>query len=271
MPGWGTGPWGTGPWSGASAFAISGAVAISTRTVRVTLTSEPQHLSSAAPGDALNPSTWTIVRRDTGVAFTVLSIVDSGTTAPSTVFDVTVLEDLAPHLVTHRVSSLTLRSAGGATIGLPNFADFDGVVVASTAPTRTAQIDMRNDPVPTARSVPTVGGTLTITAAGDYGNVTGKDLLRKLIIRRLTTRKGGFKHLPTYGVGLRAKEPLPIADLAKLKADIEREVQKEPEVTAVRARLEMRQHGVLLVTLDVRADLPTGSDTISVRLPPGIV
>jgi hypothetical protein len=117
-----------------------------------------------------------------------------------------------------------------------------------------------------------ISGTLVIEADGDYASMTGAALIKKLILRRLTTKPGDFFHLPEYGIGLREKEPLPVADLRKLAKAIELQVAQEPEVGAVKATLA---YSASAETLNVRVQAQlkaTGQQVdVAVAVPTGQV
>jgi hypothetical protein len=145
----------------------------------------------------------------------------------------------------------------------PRKADFAGLVADALA-TRQARLvsrgaivrDVANPPAPFAAEG-TLGGTLVITSSGDYDTVTGAELVKKLIIRRLTTGRGEFFHLPNYGVDFRVKETIQPSSLSQLKTSIEKQILKEPEVSAASASLTLDTSNVL--TVAVRATLrPTG-------------
>lgn len=91
-----------------------------------------------------------------------------------------------------------------------------------------------------------VSGTLTIDSGGDYASESGPAFVRKLILRRLTTKPGEFFHLPNYGLGLREKEPLPVNNLRALAKAIEQQVALEPEVSAVKANLSYAANAAIL-------------------------
>lgn len=115
-------------------------------------------------------------------------------------------------------------------------------------------------------------GTLVIEPGGDYASMTGAELIKKLILRRLTTKPGDFFHLPNYGIGLREKEPLPVADLRKLAKAIELQVAQEPEVAAVKATLT---YSASAAVLNVRVQVqlkPSGQQVaVAVAVPTGQV
>jgi hypothetical protein len=266
--GWGTGTWGTSPWGLSAATAtitVDNAVAISTNTVRVTLSTEPKNISTTAAGDALNPSTWVVTRLDTGAGFTELFV----TKVSATQYDITIVEQFADVSVTHRVLTTTLKSAAGNLVGTPNFADFLGITnFAVVEPSKIGLTDFANSPFPFNPP----GGTLEISAGGDYAMISGAKLVRKLIYRRLVTSPKEFFHLPNYGVGLRLKEPLPTNDLVKLTAEIERQVELEPEVESAAAVVEFTPSKNLLVVI-VRAKLKDGEGSVELttNLPSSLV
>lgn len=107
-------------------------------------------------------------------------------------------------------------------------------------------------------------GTLSITAGGDYAFEEGTDLLKKLVLRRLITRPGEFRHIPAFGVGLAIKEPLPAGgDLLKLRTAIEGQVMKEPEVEDVKAELILDPNAGSL-TLNLRVKVRGTGQSVSI-------
>jgi hypothetical protein len=268
--GWGLDPYGTGGFGSApSVVGVSfvSAVALSTNEVRVTLSAEPLHTVSVGEGDAFNPNTWTVQRLDTLEFFNVVRVDEIS----PTVYKLTVLQPFGSALVAHQVSSATLRDAGGGILLPPRKANFAGALAEETATpdaklaSQNAQVrDVANPPLPVS-APDLIGGTLVVGASGDYENVSGSDLLRKLIIRRLITMPGDFFHLPDYGIGLRVKEPIPSGDLVKLKADIDQQVLAEPEVNNVNTFLSLTTDNVLYV--QVRAQLKNTGQQIEIGVP----
>lgn len=267
--GWGLDPWGLGPYGSIvsiSPLSLVSAIAISTNEVQVTLTQTPLHESVTAPGDALNPTVWSVQRLGTLDFLNVLSVrvVDPVT------YVITTLQPFGPHSELHRVSSITLLSEFGEPITGSTSADFYGLLgqdLASAviaAQNRNALTkDIANPPTPVV--VPSAaGGTLQISTDGDYKVESGLPLLRKLIIRRLISQKGEFFHLPDYGVGLAVKGILGAADLIQLRAEIERQVLREPEVAEVNATLILGASNDL--TIQIRAKLRATGEQLDVSL-----
>ncbi len=235
-----------------AAISITAALAVATNTVRVTLSSEPQHQDSSADGDALNPATWVVKRLDSNTEFNVLGVAEFDATH----FDLLTYEPFGPFLVTHQVSSANLLALDGVTvISSPTFAQYPGVVdravatpEAQAATRRLGVRDLSNPPAP--GGLESLAGTLVIGPTGDFVNEEGASLIRKLAIRRLVFKKGDLFWAPGYGAGLSEKEPVP-SNLVTYASEIERQIAQEPEVDAVRARLAIDAQGIFQVALRI--------------------
>jgi len=234
MIGFGTQPFGTSPFGGGvSPILLQNAVAIATRTVRVTLSSPPPMSSPAKVGDVLNPSSWRMWRMDTGRYFTILGI----TPYDAVTLDVLLLESLASHHVTHRV---TVAVASATVL------DFPGLVVdTSIEPPAEFDRDVRN---PITTSDVAIGGSWLVVE-GDYDVEQGEDLVRKLVLRRWITPRAAFKHMPNYGFGLldRVKQPYLVNSLSSMAADMQRQAKIEREVEDARVRLALDSANSVLV------------------------
>lgn len=260
MAEFGTGAFGTSGYGldGVSIGVIL-AEALSTNSVRVTLSAEPRHNGGLEAGGALNPQTWLLTCTDTAETFTLLGVAQLSPTE----YELVTLEPLRDWHRTHRVASTTLLSALGAVITAPSYFDFPGVVADETllAPphnrTRYAVRDLANPQFPASGT----GGTLHVGSDGDYQNVVGDELVRKLLLRRLTTPKGAFFHLKDYGVGLGEKDLVVATAPAQLAAEVERQARLEPEVEEAKATVDIFVEGVVSVKLLARTR--TGS-TITV-------
>lgn len=259
--GWGRDAYGTGPYgstfTGVGVSFVS-ALATSSHTIRVTLSGDAMHITPALDGDATNPATWVIQRLDTAAFYTPIAV----TPVTPAIYDITVLEALSGILVTHRISSTTLLDAGGNLTVAPRHADFAGLLaedmiseLSVLSNKRAQSTDLANPPAPRLDTLLS-GGTLRVNSAGDYVTVTGAELVRKLVIRRLISVPGDFFHLPNYGVGIKEKEPVPVADLVQLKSRIEFQVKKEPEILDALASITLDPRGIL--TVQLRAKLKSG-------------
>lgn len=272
MPGWGSGGYGGSPWglgSGGPLFAVS-ALVTSERTVVVELSDTPRANSPVGDGDALNPNTWyvDVLDSDGNVERSLLVLavrLYSGTTQ----FELYTLDKFEPSTITHRVGSDTLVDPGGVLITLPKYVDFLGCVAAQIPAANRGLVDVAN---PQTGAMDEGGGTLIVGSDGDYANESGIDLYRKLIIRRLTTTPGDFFYFdPTYGLGLRVKEPLGISDIPKLKAEVERQLKREPEFAAVQASITITPNGVMTITVRVQLTASGALLAIPIQVPTSLV
>lgn len=260
---YGIDPYGSTDSSVAGGLSIVGAKPVSTHTIRVTLAKEPQAISSQLPGDVFNPRTWTVVRLDSGVGFTVMEVV---AITSNLEYEIRLLEALGSSNVQHQVSSETLLGEDGGLIENPMFHNFFGLLDASqSTPERRAAQDKYaiRDIFNPQGLLPSgsTGGVYTVATDGDYQLHGGTDFARKMILRRMMTTRGGFSHLPGFGVGLRVKEPLPSGDLISLQKDIEDQVKLEPEVDKVKVSVSQNKNALTIVVL---ARLKTTGQQISV-------
>lgn len=249
---WGLSAWGTTPWglSSSPLLYFVGAHARAETIVRVTLSRAALRTSSIASGDALNPRTWTVVQDDTLAVFTVLSVREVATADPGTVFELLLLQPLAPSGTSHTVKSYTLKDPNGWLIDPPQFFSFDGLQAASTVEQSTPNslVDFAKPDTGDGLS----GATFHVNESGDYDTETGKPFLRKLFMRRITATPGGYFHLPQYGLGLRLKEPMSVPRMVQLRSEIERQLILEPEVSQAQVSLRLGTNGELQILLRVQ-------------------
>lgn len=264
--GYGDSPYGTGSYGGSlsAIFTVVSAWAITTHAVRVTLSSSPIAVDQFAAGDALNPQSWSIVDNTTGRVLTVVY----ASMHDATTVDVTTLEPLGDHLEEHEVTGVGLISTSGLGLTSPTSATFAGVVQTIDPVDRVRLQDFRdrdiaNPPFQIARETG-VAGTLQYGADGDLNTEAGKPLIRKLVLRRMFTPRGAFKHLPDYGIGLAEKEPITGGgDLQALLREIEDQAKREPDVQTASARGSLSRSNVLIIQLRI---VPTSGATIDLSL-----
>ena len=262
--GWGGAAYGTSVYGAfAGSISLASAWAITTHAVRVNLTAEPAHVDQFAVGDALNVATWSIVDASAAPR-TVLGVTMHSTTA----VEIQVLEPLGSHLVDLTVTAVGLVSATGLPATSPLSAAFVGVVqtidpIDAVTADQFRDRDLANPPFQLERGLGTAG-TLVIGPDGDYDTEAGAPLIRKLLVRRLSTPRGSLRNLPNYGVGIIEKEPVPCAaDLIALRTEIESQALEEPDVAQARARLTMDRSGVLIVQLSA---VPKTGAAVTIRM-----
>lgn len=251
--GYGFSPYGLSPYGGTSgSISVASAWATSTHTVLVNLTAEPKHTYQFDTGDALNVATWAV---DTigGAPRTVIGVAMRNDTA----VELTLLEPLGNHTVTHEVTATGLLSVDGIAATAPYAALFLGVVqtmdpIDAVTVEGFRDRDLANPPFQLSRGLG-AAGAIAIGPDGDYDTEAGPALIRKLLLRRLGTERGSIRHLPNYGLGLIVKEPVASAgDLVALRTEIENQALEEPDVAAASAQLAMDRSGVLIVQLSAR-------------------
>ncbi len=141
-------------------------------------------------------------------------------------------------------------------------APFLGLQAGTPTPTRDNTIsnaDIANpqtlsgalDPL----SLPTdsVLGTYPIDDTGDVAKDEGLASYKKRVLRRLSTRKGKFAHLPGYGtLAFESLKKLGLpAAYQQIAADAEAQIREEPETVAVQVKVTM-QGGVAFYRIRVR-------------------
>lgn len=242
---WGSN-WGIN-WGGANnalAFAMSSAIASTIRSVIVTFTDTPLVSSSLGTNDGANADTWTIIDTDTGIVSTIVGIslldayrVQLFVQAPWAAND------------SYKVMAPSLVSDSGVTVASPGYATF-AAMSASKSMVRNVKkplIDFYNAPTPKSPA-----GTLIVGSSGDYKMMGYSDLIRKLILRRISTRRGGFKWIPNYGAGRDAKEPMPMSEFVKVKTAYDLQVAQEPEVDLINSRLSLSKDGILVYAVNAK-------------------
>lgn len=257
---YGFGSYGTSP----TTITVAGAFAISTHGVRVLLSAEPLHEDEFSTGDALNPLTWTVQNDTQGQTLSVIAV----SMHDAISIDLVTLDALGDHLDRHTVTAVGLLSIDGFAVTLPNSADFDGVVQTMDPVERVRSEDFRdrdlaNPPFQIDRGLG-AAGTLQITDDGDFATEAGLPLIRKLVLRRMNTRRGAFRHLPEYGVLLAEKEPISSGgDLQAILRDVEQQVAQEPDVVRAVAHGMLDRSGVAVIQLVLQA---SGGTTINMRM-----
>jgi hypothetical protein len=246
----------------ASTITVAAGYATTTHQVRVVLSAPPLHVDQFSAGDATNPLTWTVADAS-GRQFTIAiaSMHDDVSV------DLTTLEPLGDDQTEHTVTAIGLLSAESVSATSPLSATFLGVVQTSD-PVDAANLDFRdrdlaNPPFQVSRGLG-YAGTLQIGADGDFVNESGRALTRKLVLRRMNTPRGAFRHLPLYGVADLVKEPvLSGGDLVARLREYEQQARQEPDVTSARATGSLDRSGVLIVLLAITT---TGGANINMRM-----
>jgi len=202
-------------------------------------------LDSADP-DALDPLSWTV---SDGINFIAVVIVQH---VGGLTYRLFLAAPMIPG-VTYTVTFVCGGSIGFenpiAPAGIEQPAPFD---VANPQLVRDAGL---HDPPPL--------GQLQVNDRGDFGLDNRIQNLRKRILRRLSTFRGGFALLPDYGAAQGVKNLLLPGTLQTLAAEIESQIKREPEVVAV--RVSVVRTALQVVTVSVSARTITGLDVAAAQ------
>lgn len=142
------------------------------------------------------------------------------------------------------LSASELISSAGVPI-LPGVSvTFRGVALSTTILRQIGPHDLLSREVEGDEEV---GGLLTTTPAGGYGQQSGVDLYKKLYTRRLTSDPNSYFHLTGYGLGLRPKELIRANDLLSLQRACEQQLRQEPGTVSVKVSLKLVGNGTLVL------------------------
>lgn len=110
-------------------------------------------------------------------------------------------------------------------------------------------------------------GVFLLDTRGDYTTQDEDAALKKRILRRLSSRKGGFFHLADYGLGIKLKHLLKTTQRAKLRNEIIRQIKQEEDVESVSVEVTIvPARGILEVGIKVRSRRQTNI-AITLRIP----
>lgn len=230
---YGVSPYGFGP---SLALSITSARAMSIRSLWVVLSAEPLNTSAQRPGDALNPGVWLVIALATGRVLAVRRVLR----VSATVYNLILLERLDPHPANHFVSATQLLDPTLTPIVAPTSALFDGIAEqAQPSPKQLVGTDLKYQQP----------GVYEMTGEGDYAISDEITVLKKIILRDLSSLPGAFFHLPVgeFGLGVRVSEPIPSTDLVKLKKEVSRRITSYPEIESAEVSISLSGNGVLII------------------------
>ena len=247
---------------GADEFSVASAKATSSKTYVVQFTKAPVILSPIGPNDAANLANVELVRLDTNEVIPLLAA--GPIPGEPLLVEFLLLGIFASHLITYETRHVNLLGVFGETLVDPKTAQFAGMAQEQAIRERTqALVDYFN---PQAEG-DLINGGLVVATNADYEFEGGVSLMRKLIIRRVVTAQDEFIHLSDreYGLGVRPKLIYTEADIIQFRAQLDREVRKEPEIAEARSQVTIRPDHELIVI--VRAKLRTTEQQIEVSVP----
>lgn len=249
--GWGVGGWGSSGWGApglSDFFALVSAVAVRENLVRLVFNMPVLFTDVRGLVDAADPKNYRFEGDETTLGADglrprpVLPILVELSDVPGaggTMLDVWLDRRLSPYPASYRAFCVATVAANGAPLLPDSYAVFPGLVWAPPVPASetTTATDLANPGYEVA-AIPgstQILGVYPVTAQGDYGTDQGVASYKKRIVRRLTTRRGAFAHLPNYGVGLldEVKRLARPATRQKIAAEAEGQIRQEPETLDV--------------------------------------
>lgn len=259
--GWGT-LWGLG-WGGGlgAPFSVLALRAKTNRSVELEFTMAPWWGSRARTGSAANPRQWVLTEVATSRRIQVLEAVSTGIR----LVEVFSVEPWQEGIGRYRIDASGLLNASELPIGAPTGGTFDGLVWDRSKLIAPSDSDFKNPQ--NVQADGSIGGQLMYDSGGDFQREGGIELLRKLLIRRLTQDPDSYFHLETgteFGLGLRPKKQYAMADLLAIKSSSERQARREPGVRDVRAAVSLDSHGILNLRLYVQLE---SGQTVPVNMP----
>lgn len=248
-------PLGSGPLGAALFGGLIDAVVINATTIDV----------STVPLDSvfmLDPARWTVVPVALGIPVAVVGVTEQ---TPGVLWRLT----LSPPMTLGDVPYTVTFDPTGS--GLPISIDCLTVDVVSppaapVVPVPLTDLLASDQPFDIANPQlirdaglvdPPPLGQYQINDRGDYALDSRLQGLRKRILRRISTARGGFFHLPGYGFAPVQKGVVRTSELQKLAADAKAQVEREPEVVTaiVSVRQLARSPNVVLVSVLARTTL----------------
>lgn len=276
---WGAEEWGVTPWGGAPAFEVElrlvAAESIRENVVRLTFNQAVYFSRWGDPDDGAEIDLYQVIADPTAIGvdgepsrpvFPVL--VEQVVGAGGEQLDLTLDRAMSPWGARYTVVVAELVSAGG--LGLEagySSAVVDGQQLGRPQPLADLAVGNRDfanpqslsallDPLPVTTDVGILG-TFPTDETGDYAVDEGLTSYRKRVYRRLTTRKGAFKHLPEYGsIAVASLKHLAQAGVvATLAADAEAQIRQEPETVDVSVRIVQVEAGLFRYRVRVQTSL----------------
>lgn len=264
--GWGDEPWGSGPWGGgpgAGPLSIVSVQAVAENLVRVEFSVPVSFTNIKDPGDASVLTNWAVYTVNGSVGqdgqpvrpVAVADVVrppaaDVPTATYGNFVDLILDRPMTPYPAYYSVAIVGAIFTADLVYCLEGVsANFSAVYRALQRPTLEMEVGSRDFAnAQTGASIlqslteqanNTLSlGTYQVGADGDYAFDEGNVNLKKRVVRRIFSKKGGFSWLLNYGVGITSygKKLGQAATLTQVQTDIETQLLKEPDIQKVKAR-----------------------------------
>jgi hypothetical protein len=227
------------------------AIAVGGQVVRAVFDKAPKTRSAAANDDGLNGANYTLaITVGTGktplcvgtlgkVAYPAYGVLNPGEVGVDIQTDRSLVIGLSYSLLV----AARIVAFDGDLLAPPYSVTFIGAARAQRR--RQAQ---SNQGVTDFNS----GSTGLTVSNGDIENVTGIPSTKLRCLRRTTTMKNAFAHLPGYGTGFQPKIPMTTNRVGALKNDLAQQLKSEPDVRDAATKVSLDARGLVTVELRVR-------------------
>lgn len=249
----GSGPVGAMPFGSGSLLAVVGARQHALNSVDVTFLVPPRAGNPGDVRDATNPANWTLTPVDppTSVNRLVQFVERIDELTMRVYFD----GPLASFVTYEITASSSITDPAGAPLGGCDSAIFAtfGAPRAEVATAQEATIDLANPFVPSdAPSPDSPLGTFQVADTGDFANDRDRQNLRKRVLRRATTREGGFFHMPTYGFAPKLKGLARTGLLRTIQNNANAQIRLEPDVKDVQVTVSFVANNIVRMVIRVQ-------------------
>lgn len=259
--------WGD-PWGVGGPLHVVRARAVESQTVRVVFDEPPLFRIRGGTNDGKNPLNYQVsIEQGSGTPPQVVGVKPDLVEYPAA--GVLTVDERGVDVQTDRklvvgiayqVEVFNVVSALNGALGSPTTAIFEGIAPLPTVdpPLRSLEFyDFKFDPFDET------GGAYVFNDGGDIARDEGLENVRKRVLRRISTPKNAYAHLPGYGTTLPHKRPMSVRELAPLKQDILQQVQQEPEVVEASVTLNLQSgDGILTVRIVARTRFGNIDETI---------
>jgi len=275
---WGAGPAGSTPWGDGdggtpAGLALVAADAVRENCIRLTFNNPVYFSRWHDPHDASFINRYTVTEDPTAIG---LDHLPSRPVAPAEVRSVFGVPTQIDVWLDRAMSPYGAKY----TVGCVGLVDVHGVALDTGFATAVVDGVRQGAPVVDVSNVvgnrdianPQMTGVYQYDDTGDYGVDEGLASYKKRVFRRLTSRKGTFRHLPGYGVLIpQSVKKLARANLVDgIAADAEDQVRQEPETKDVTVQLVPNPQTPGLYLYRVRADTTLGAVNLDAPVPVGV-
>ena len=249
-------PFGTGPLGSFMLGGLFAAQVLSPTTVRVSTAFQNN------PG-MLNPTYWSVSPIGLGVTVAVIGVteVTTGVLWELTLDPGMTLGGLG-YLISFDAQAADVAMLAGCTTVAIDTPPLPPVVPEPALTFADQPYDIANPQLVRDAGIvdPPPLGQYQVNDRGDFGLDNRLTGLRKRILRRISTERGGFFHLPDYGLAQPIKGPIRPSVLVSLAADARIQIEREPEVVRAQVSVVQLRGNPNVVVVAVRAQTVNGLD-----------